>query len=261
MNDMISIPGPRSQRSFVLFALTTFLVLRTAAVSLAGEHYLAPGHPDGVALLAPPPVTGSAEALADLASARAVFNGRTAPEETRAKADESLAFTVFERAIGPDFDPAKLPKCQAMLKQVKEEIAAVINVPKNHWKRLRPYQVDPQLSLGDPENSFSYPSGHSTRGTVYALVLAELYPDKREAILAVGRELGWDRVLIGKHFPTDIMAGRVLGQAIVRELFASAAFQRDLAAAKAEVDAAHQATPVDQSGQPQLHDAGFGAPK
>ena len=54
----------------------------------------------------------------------------------------------------------------------------------------------------------------------------------------MGRQIGWDRVLIGKHFPTDVHAGRMLGKAIVRELLASPAFQQDLAAAKAEVQAA-----------------------
>jgi acid phosphatase (class A) len=89
--------------------------------------------------------------------------------------------------------------------------------------------------VGKPERNASYPSGHATRGMAQALVLAELFPEKREAILEIGRKIGWDRVLIGKHFPTDVYAGRVLGQAIVREMMKSEAFQRDLAAAKAEV--------------------------
>ncbi len=42
-------------------------------------------------------------------------------------------------------------------------------------------------------------------------------------------------MLIGKHFPTDVQAGRVLGQAIMRELMANPAFQHDFAAAKEEV--------------------------
>ncbi|HWI56870.1 MAG TPA: phosphatase PAP2 family protein, partial [Bacillota bacterium] len=123
---------------------------------------------------------------------------------------------------------------------VKKEIGGIIDQPKDHWKRRRPYQVDEQLNLGQPEKSFSYPSGHSTRGTVYSLVLAEVFPEKQEAILAIGRDIGWDRVLIGKHFPTDIYAGRVLGKAIVRELLASPAFQRDVAQARAEVKAAQE---------------------
>src|SRR5581483_12389887 len=169
---------------------------------------------------------------------RMVFKGRTAAEEARAKQEEGLSFSLFEPAIGPIFQPGKLPETEALLKKVKKEIGESINIPKNYWKRMRPYQVDAQLSFDPPEKSFSYPSGHSTRGTVYALVLAELFPEKRDAILTIGRDIGWDRVLIGKHFPTDIQAGRVLAQSIVRELLASPVFQHDLAAAKAEVQAA-----------------------
>jgi len=75
---------------------------------------------------------------------------------------------------------------------------------------------------------------------VYSLVVAELYPEKKEAIFEIGRDIGWDRVLIGKHFPTDVYAGRVLGYAIVRELRSNTMFQHDLEQAMAEIrDAEH----------------------
>ncbi len=227
-----------SRRAFQGVVLTAFLLLRLATPLRADDHYLAPGHPDGVALLAPPPATGSAEEAADLATVRSVFKARTPAEASRAEKEESLSFSLFEPAIGPVFQSGKLPQTEALLKKVKKEIGEAINIPKNHWKRLRPYQMDSQLCFAQPEPSFSYPSGHSTRGTVYALVLAEVFPEKRDAILAIGRQIGWDRVLIGKHFPTDVRAGRVLAQAIVRELESSPAFQHDLAEAKAEVQAA-----------------------
>jgi acid phosphatase (class A) len=41
-------------------------------------------------------------------------------------------------------------------------------------------------------------------------------------------------VVIAKHFPSDVYAGRVLGQAIVQSLLANPAFQHDLAEAKTE---------------------------
>ena len=207
---------------------------------LAQQRYLSPGHPNGIALLPPPPAPGSVEETADLDSVRAVFKGRTPAEEKRALKDAALSFSIFAPAIGPVFDPAKLPKTQALLKRVKDEIGIAIDTSKNHFKRQRPYQMDEHLFLGTPEQSFSYPSGHSTRGTVYSLVLAELFPDKRPAILEVGRNIGWDRVLIGKHFPSDVYAGRVLGQALARELLASPPFQHDLLEAKAEIQAAEQ---------------------
>jgi acid phosphatase (class A) len=228
--------GPRLRSGAVVFCL----LLLTALRLLAESYYLTPGRPDGIALLAPPPAPGSAEAAADLASARAVFDARTPAEQARAFKDASLSLFLFEPAIGPFFKPGRLPKTEALFQKVKTDIAEAINIPKEYWKRQRPCQLDERLSLGAPEKSFGYPSGHSARGTVYSLVLAEVFPEQREAILAIGRDIGWDRVLIGKHFPTDIHAGRVLGQAIVRELRSSPAFQRDLAEARAEAQAAQR---------------------
>jgi acid phosphatase (class A) len=235
-----SLPGPSHRPGRGCLALTLLLLLFVAPPLSADSYYLAPKHPDGVALLAPPPVVGSAEEAANLASARAVFKARTPAEEARASKDASLSIFLFAPASGPFFQPGKLPKTAALFKKVKKDIAEPLDTAKGYWKRQRPYETDKHLSLGSPESSFGYPSGHSTRGTVYALLLAELFPDRKEAILAVGRDIGWDRVLIGKHFLTDIYAGRVLGQAIVRELLASPAFQHDLAEAKAETQAAQQ---------------------
>ena len=240
MNLQATIPRPVAQPGLRCPLLSLCLLLLAAAPLFAEGRYLAPGRPDGVALLAPPPAAGSAEEAADLATARAVFQGRTPTEEARAFKDSSLSIFLFTSAVGPFFEAGKLPKTEALFQQVRKEIGEVIDTPKNHWKRRRPYEMDEHLNCGRPEKSFGYPSGHSVRGTVQALLVAELFPEKKEAILAIGRDIGWDRVLIGKHFPTDIQAGRVLAQAIVRELLASPAFQHDLAEAKAEVLAAQR---------------------
>jgi acid phosphatase (class A) len=46
--------------------------------------------------------------------------------------------------------------------------------------------------------------------------------------------------LIARHYPTDIYAGRVLAQAIVKQMAKSDAFQHDFAETKAEIAAAMQ---------------------
>ncbi len=221
------------------------LLLAVTTPLFADTPYVTTNRLNSIGLLPPPPGRGSAEEAADLATVRAVFNGRTEPEKTRAMKDSGLAFSLFQPAAGSAFDLEKLPKTRALLEKVKADIGPLIDAPKNYYKRLRPYQIDEHLGFGKPEPSFGYPSGHSTRGAVYALVIAELVPEKKDAILAVGREIGWDRVLIGKHFPTDIYAGRVLAYAILRELHASTAFQHDLEQATAEIrDAQHQVAPA-----------------
>jgi len=229
------------RRSRTLALLLLLPLLLSTPQLFADAPYLAPGHPDGVALLAPPPAAGSPEEAADLKAVRSAFKARTPTEKARAMKDAGLSFSLFEPAIGPLFQPGKLPKTEALLKKVKAEIGGIIDAPKDHFKRRRPYELDNQLALGDPEPSFGYPSGHSTRGTVYAMVLAELFPEKSDAILNIGRDIGFDRVLIGKHFLSDIQAGRVLGQAIVHELLSSPSFQHDLAEAKTEIEAAQYA--------------------
>ena len=76
------------------------------------------------------------------------------------------------------------------------------------------------------------------RTVVFALVLAELVPDKKDAILARGAQIGDDRVLGGGHFPSDVAACQALAKAIVDNLMASTPFQEDLVDEKAEIVAA-----------------------
>jgi acid phosphatase (class A) len=134
----------------------------------------------------------------------------------------------------------------ALIKDLDAEAKAAADTGKYHWKRPRPFVLDPARfsEPGDPEKTPGYPSAHSTRGTLFALVLAEVFPENREAILAKGRLVGWTRVEIGSHTPLDVYAGRVLGQAMARALMANPAFQADLAAVKAEAAAQKSALPA-----------------
>ena len=46
---------------------------------------------------------------------------------------------------------------------------------------------------------------------LFAEVLAEIYPDQRDALLARGRQIGFDRIIGGVHYPSDVVAGAALG--------------------------------------------------
>jgi acid phosphatase (class A) len=118
---------------------------------------------------------------------------------------------------------------------VQTEAETVTDGAKDFYKRPRPYSVDPSLANGKLEKSFSYPSGHSTESMVLALVLADLFPDKHDAIIDKARSIGWHRVEIARHYMTDVYAGRVLAQAIVREMKNSPDFQKNFAEAQTEI--------------------------
>src|SRR5947209_20328887 len=83
-----------------------------------------------------------------------------------------------------------------------------------------------------PAYSYSYPSGHSTRGALDAILLAQMVPEKRAEIFARGWDFGLSRVVGGVHYPSDVEAGRIDATAIVAIMMQNAGFQTDLAAAR-----------------------------
>jgi len=206
---------------------------------LADLSYLAPGQPDAIAILAPPPLPDSPEQAADLAEVEAVRHACPSNDQAVAYSEKEFSIFTFTPAIGEFFQPGKFPKTEAFFGRVQKEAETVTDQAKLFYKRPRPYVVDPGLANGKLEHSFSYPSGHSTESMVLALVLADLFPAQHDAIIAKAR-IGWHRVEIARHYPTDIYAGRVLAQAIVREMKKNTDFQKDFAEAQAEIAAAQK---------------------
>ncbi len=221
-----------------LLFLVTFAI---APLQARDMRYLPADEPDATVLLAPPPLANSLEQAADLAEVRSVSHSAPRQEVAAALSEKSFTIFNFAPAIGGFFQPGRFPKTEEFMHHVTKDADAAVDTAKNYWRRPRPYSVDPTLANGKMEKSFSYPSGHSTESMVMALVLAELFPSHRDAIIAEARLIGWHRVEIARHYATDIYAGRVFAQAIVREMKKSADFQRDLAAARAEVESAQQA--------------------
>src|SRR5579871_2321709 len=220
----------------------------TKAAEKGELHYLKPGKPDANELLAPPPLPDSLEQAADIEAVRTVSRAAGSNEVAAALSEAKFSVYNFATAVGPFFKPNALPATTAFFQRVQMDAETITDNSKNFFRRPRPYSVDRSLASGKLEKSFSYPSGHSTESMVLGLVLAELFPDKHDAIVAHAREMGWHRVEIARHYPTDIYAGRVLAQAIVREMDKNQDFQKDLAAAKKEVSAVQQA--ANQSSTP-----------
>jgi len=203
-------------------------------------HYLAAGKPDAATLLTPPPQLNSPEQSADMAIVRSVSQAAPANDTAMALSEKSFSVYTFAPVVGSFFQSNTLSKTTAFFERVQTDAEIVTDKGKEFFKRPRPYTTDPALASGKLEKSFSYPSGHSTESMVLALVLAEVFPDKHEAIIARAREIGWHRIEIARHYPTDIYAGRVLAQAIVRKMNDNADFQKDLAEAKKEISSAFQ---------------------
>jgi acid phosphatase (class A) len=203
-------------------------------------NYLKDTWPGTATLLAAPPAPDSPEQAADLETVRAVYRAATSNDIAAAYSEKKFSVFNFTTEAGPYFQSNSLPKTSVFFQKVQSDAATVADAEKDFFMRPRPYTIDTNLANGKLEKSFGFPSGHSTESMVLALVLADLLPDKKDAILAHARAIGWHRVQIARHYPSDIYAGRVLAQVIVRHMKQNPAFQRDFEEVKAEIVAARK---------------------
>jgi acid phosphatase (class A) len=182
--------------------------------------------------LAPPPRTGSYRDRMDLSDAIARQKSLT-PEDLKS-IQRTYLFTVFtfDKALGPGFNPQKYPKTAAFFAKLTNTANGVVSGLKNSYQRLRPFQAHPdQIKLlVRNEPGYSYPSGHTTRSRLCALVLAQLIPSQRQQILKIADTVGTDRILAGEHYLTDLEGGRALGKIIFYELGKDQQFQNELEA-------------------------------
>ena len=83
---------------------------------------------------------------------------------------------------------------------------------KNLVQRARPFDVVKGLTIliGRP-SGFSFPSGHTS--TSFACAWAIMSMEKKFAVPAfiLAALIAFSRVYVGVHYPTDVMAGAVIG--------------------------------------------------
>ena len=220
-------------------ARTTFalcLLLATVA-GCASAQRPQPARPEAAASeeLSPPPAAGSDEAKADLAIILWVQRTRTDEDVARARSEVKMGLPAFASALGPGFDAARHARTDALLARLGEDVRKIVKAGKLRWARLRPYQTDPRVHPAiELEHSPSYPSGHAARGVVFGRVLAELAPEHRAALEALGLRVGYDRVVGGVHWPSDVEASQRIGKAIADRLLADPKLRAELAALRAE---------------------------
>lgn len=194
---------------------------------------------DANIILAPPP----GDAITALE--RDIVRGPWS-EERRAQAREDNAidpFAAFDSVLGPNFTPAQLPLTLALLDRAGRAAGFAGDPTKFLYQRPRPFLADAAIETCIPADerlraSYSYPSGHAALGWGWALILAELVPSQADAILVRGREFGESRVVCGVHYPSDIEAGRTVAAAAIARLHADPDFPAQIAAARAELEAA-----------------------
>lgn len=254
----------------LLIAATTGAVIaQTAATNPTSTaaaapvpSYLLASQADMLLLLSPPPAVDSPAQRDDLqavlAAQRAAHANGTLEH---AIADAELNCNRIADALGDAQIFTREPQVLTFLNKAARESSALSGQAKNYWQRTRPFAYSSEverhadMAAQSPARAVdvgsapgmaparvdlahsSYPSGHSTYGTVCAILLADMVPEKRAQLYARALDFAHSRMVVGAHFPTDLEAGRLTGTVAAQLLMQNAAFQHDFDAARVSLRA------------------------
>ena len=83
---------------------------------------------------------------------------------------------------------------------------------KNRYQRRRPFKVDPELSsLLSTLDEHSFPSGHAMTLSAVLTPIVILWPAMAASSVLMVVSLAWSRVATAHHYPSDVLAGALLG--------------------------------------------------
>jgi acid phosphatase (class A) len=170
-----------------LIALSLMLCL--AATPVSQPAYLAPDNFDFKALLGGPPANDSQTHKDDMAKVLEYQTTRTPEMIARAKSEEEVTVFIFADVLGKWFNEHDLPETAKFMHDAHAQTKLVSSAAKAVWNHPRPFKENPAIKpCVVLEGGSSFPSGHATRGMVWALLLADLFPDQREGGVGGGTE-------------------------------------------------------------------------
>lgn len=100
---------------------------------------------------------------------------------------------------------------------------AAYKLLKTRTLRPRPYQALRRVEAGAaPLDAFSFPSGHTLHAAAFTLVALQYWPGLAPLLVPFALLTAASRVVLGLHYPSDVLAGAALGSALGAASFALA---------------------------------------
>jgi undecaprenyl-diphosphatase len=89
---------------------------------------------------------------------------------------------------------------------------AIYKFLKRRLVRERPFHSHQGvLALVNPLDRYSFPSGHTLHAVSFTVMLAHYYPQLVWLVVPFAASVAASRVVLGLHYPSDVLAGGLLG--------------------------------------------------
>lgn len=86
----------------------------------------------------------------------------------------------------------------------------LVQVVKRTVARGRPGKVEGCVNLVREPDCFSFPSGHAAASMSVALAYGTTFPAWAAPLLLVVAAVGFSRVRLGVHYPSDVLVGQFI---------------------------------------------------
>jgi undecaprenyl-diphosphatase len=89
----------------------------------------------------------------------------------------------------------------------------IVQLVKRTVVRVRPSVRDLHTGLVPEPDRFSFPSGHATASMAVALSYGTVFPDWAMPLAALAALVGFSRIRLGVHYPSDVLIGQLIAGA------------------------------------------------
>jgi len=232
-------------KKLLLIAVVALMTMPLFAQLDKVEPYLSLEElPDLIKCLPPPPAFNSPEFSYDVL--RYQWGKTQRQDSLRAAIARRDAVWTYEALLaefnvpfGLNISKAETPEIWKLMETSLTTTDPMRVAPKAYYHRLRPFEMYEEHLLSteteaELSGEGSYPSGHTMRGWLTALLLAEINPSRADTIFARGWMYCESRVIEGAHWQSDIDATRVGASIGYAALQSSPAFREQMEKAKKE---------------------------
>ena len=182
---------------------------------------------DYTSVLQPPPAEGSYFSETDKTILHYSMDAATPDQISYAMSFIEDSVFDYSEVLGSTFNKGEYPTTAAIFEIITADVCRANGIAKNYFKHPHP---DTWRKMSDDDLDFdagySYPSAHASRAFVWAELLSQLLPQYEDAFFKEAEKKSWSRVIIGRHYPSDVCAGKIYAHYLVQKFHENPDFQK-----------------------------------